>query len=301
MGRNYPAEWTRLVGLTLDDAQLLLATGDAMGAAVLVRVHEQLAKLLDGKAKASALGSVLLGRGRRALTMAGKAWREPTQKKTALAEDVESALNAWGDVPPARFPAFDAARLAGVFGKAGKTFAAHGDGLERVADLLALPVPAEALLAAGAFADEAGRLAAVQLAYRSGIDRRYPTPADLGVWMEERGLLAAKDEKGAAMTRQAFVTRAWAAEVARTDRTPLFGAVVTLSATKGVPARGPRDAAGFGPVHFGLPFSLGREGLSPMLTDKALNLADKALIARLTTGLDVPPPRRRRRRARRGA
>src|SRR5205807_2539945 len=98
-------------------------------------------------------------------------WRPSSSAATTPSSG--RARAAWGPGRAARSPAFDAARLAGVGGKAGKTLSAHGDALGRVADLLALPVPAEALLAAGAFADESGRLAAVQLAYRSGIDRRY--------------------------------------------------------------------------------------------------------------------------------
>jgi hypothetical protein len=288
LSRNYPVEWTRLVGLTLTDAELRLAAGDPEGAAVLVRVHEQLSKLLDAKTKASPLGTVLLGQGRRALQKAARAWRDPSIKKTGLAEDCETALAAWGDVAPQRLPGLDAAQLAAVFGKPGKAHSASGKALDRAADLLGLPFPAEGLLAVGAFADADGTLASVQLAYRPGIAEKYPRPEDLGLWLEERSLLPAKEQKFGALMRQEFVGLGLSAEVFRTNNSSTLGALVTLNAPKAEPAPGPRDHRSFGPAHLDLPYSVARDLAAPTQVKPTLTLRDKKQLASLADGLDVP-------------
>ncbi len=276
--KNYPVEWTRLVGLTLADAQLRLAAGDADAAATLVRVHEQLGKLFGPTARSSSLASVLLGQGQRALQMAALAWRTPAHNKPGLADDVEKALKAWGEVPPARLPL---RARAGV---------AHGADLERFADLLGLPVPSEGLLAGAAFADADGRLAGVQLAYRSGIATLYPRTADLGVFLAERGMPGAEPRKSATLSRQEFNGPGLTAEVVRTDRTPLLGAIVTLAVPGVKPADQAGDPRAFGPLHLSLPFSAGRDALSPVKVSVPLEVTEAALLTRLTAGLDVPAP-----------
>src|SRR4051794_40760496 len=75
-GRNYHAEWTRLVALVMHAAQLRLANGEVEGAAELVQLHKQLQGLLDARAAAGPLGAALLPAGRRALQQASAAWRE---------------------------------------------------------------------------------------------------------------------------------------------------------------------------------------------------------------------------------
>src|SRR5262249_29074660 len=81
--RNYPAEWTRLVGMMLHAAQIDLATGNLGGGRELVGLHRQLQTVLDAKAQAGPLGAALLGRGRGALAQAAAAWRK--EEKNDLA------------------------------------------------------------------------------------------------------------------------------------------------------------------------------------------------------------------------
>ncbi len=104
--KNYPVEWTQLVGLHLQLAELKLAHGeqaDALeGATELVLLHKQLMALLDKKAAAGPLGAALLPIGRGALSQAVVAWRDGAQKKPVLADDVAAALKDWGAFPTGR-------------------------------------------------------------------------------------------------------------------------------------------------------------------------------------------------------
>src|SRR5262249_37083957 len=57
--RNYPVEWTRLVGRVVEYEQLrLLRLGEGVG--VLGSVHRQLGQVLDAKARQAPLGVALL-------------------------------------------------------------------------------------------------------------------------------------------------------------------------------------------------------------------------------------------------
>ena len=81
--RNYPVEWTQLVGLQLHLAELKLANGDLDGPAELVALHRQLIGLLDKKAAAGPLGAALLPIGRRALAEAIPAWCRRSEETDA--------------------------------------------------------------------------------------------------------------------------------------------------------------------------------------------------------------------------
>src|SRR5438128_7253553 len=63
LDRNYPLEWTRLVGLLLHRAQFTMATGNFEGAKQLLALHQQLRTLLPAATQQSALGVSLLPRG----------------------------------------------------------------------------------------------------------------------------------------------------------------------------------------------------------------------------------------------
>src|SRR5262249_46771468 len=95
--RNYPVEWSRLVGLHLHQAQFRLAAGEADGGRQVAELHKQLQTVLDARARAGALGATLLPRGHTVLTQAAKAWRD--QNRADLAKELEAALASWGQVP----------------------------------------------------------------------------------------------------------------------------------------------------------------------------------------------------------
>src|SRR5262249_22969480 len=100
--REYPVEWTRLVGLLLHSAQMRLATGDVEGGTELVVLHRQLRAVLDPLAAKGPLGAALLSRGRVTLAQAAAAWR--ADKKEELATQAQAALADWGDVPTLQIP-----------------------------------------------------------------------------------------------------------------------------------------------------------------------------------------------------
>src|SRR5262249_42967684 len=112
--KNYPVEWTQLVGLVLHWSELSLASGKSEGATGLVVLHRQLREVLDEKAAAGPLGSALLSFGRKALADAAGAWGGPQGKQPALAEDIEAALKDWGTVPVAEPPLLPGAPKAEV-------------------------------------------------------------------------------------------------------------------------------------------------------------------------------------------
>src|SRR5262249_18783164 len=58
--RDYPLEWTRLVSLALQAAQLKMANGNVEGATELVLLHRQLREVLDSRSAKGPLGAALL-------------------------------------------------------------------------------------------------------------------------------------------------------------------------------------------------------------------------------------------------
>jgi hypothetical protein len=186
-GRNYPVEWTRLVGLLQHSAESRLGTGDLDGATELIQLHRQLREVLDAKAAAGPLGGVLLPRGREVLSMAEAAWR--AQNQEGLANQVKEALGGWGEVPapslavPLGAPRAEVVRLLGGEVR-GRVLPVPAVG--RVLDLLALPFPQENVDGAFAFFDQGGRLSQVLVAYHAKTGEHFPRPADLALLLRER-------------------------------------------------------------------------------------------------------------------
>jgi hypothetical protein len=186
-GRNYPVEWTRLVGLLLHAAESRLATGDRDGAAELIQLHRQLREVLDAKAAAGALGRVLLPRGREVLAMAATAWQ--AQNQEVLAEQAKQALASWGDLPAPSLPVplgaarTEVSRLLGA-DAAGRVVPVPS--AARALDLLALPFPDDNLDGVFAFFDPAGRFSQILVVYRARTGEYYPRPAELALLLRER-------------------------------------------------------------------------------------------------------------------
>jgi hypothetical protein len=97
LDRNYPVEWTRLVGLMQTEARIRLASNDSGAAADLAEIHRQLRELFDEKTTKSPLGAVLLGAGKKSLEEAAVAWR--AGKNEGRAQEAEQMLADWGEVP----------------------------------------------------------------------------------------------------------------------------------------------------------------------------------------------------------
>ena len=165
LDRNYPLEWTRLVGLLLQRAQFLLATDNLEGAKELLALHEQLRSILPDATQRSPLGRALLPRGLETLQHAAQAWRK--QGRAQFAEQIETFLTKCGVAPAWQWSLpTDRAGVNRQLGLAGAGRGVNAPTPLRALDLLALPVPHDHLDACWVFFDERDQTEAVLLAYR---------------------------------------------------------------------------------------------------------------------------------------
>ncbi len=152
LDRNYPLEWTRLVGLMLHHAQFTLATENVEGAKELFALHQQLRALLPQAAQRSALGQALLPRGLDTLQQAAQAWRQ--QGRGDLAQQTEQFLAKLGAAPAWQWPLpADRAELSRHLGLDGAGLGAAAAAPLRALDLSCLPLPHDHLDACWAFFD----------------------------------------------------------------------------------------------------------------------------------------------------
>lgn len=187
--REYPVEWTRLVGLLLHSAQMRLAAGDVEGGTEVVVLHRQLRAVLDPQAAKGILGAELLARGRLTLARAAAAWR--ANKKEELASQADAALADWGAVPTFSMPlqaGAPRAHLTRVLRSVGEGRALPALCIARAFDLLGLPFPDEGADAVVACFDDAGCLADTVIAYRSGFSEYFPEPVQLALLLEEHSV-----------------------------------------------------------------------------------------------------------------
>ena len=180
--RDYPLEWTRLVGLVLDSAQLKLAGGEPDGVTEVVQLHRQLRGVLDAKAAEGPLGAALLPRGRQALTLAAVEWRKPRWNKVALAGDIDSALAEWSKLPDpvpgltAGDKQTEVSRLFGAAVEGRAVLARTPPAAQRALDLLAMPLPSEGVTDVVAFLDGKQTLTELLVLYRAKIHELFPEP-----------------------------------------------------------------------------------------------------------------------------
>ena len=253
-GHNYPLEWTQLVALAFQSAELKLATGEPQAATDLIQMHQELRSLLDEKAAAGPLGAALLPLGRRALADAAAAWRKPAVNKPTLAEDADAALKRWGDSPPPALalpPGASELEAARIFQRSPVGQATAADKPESVAralDLLELPVPAEGVQAVVAFFDGDKRLTETLVLYRANIIQTFPAPVNLAHCLVDHALPADAAVKGVGLVRQTYAGAGLNYETAVFSRGDALGGFVRISGGKaaGTLAAEARD---FGAVH----------------------------------------------------
>jgi hypothetical protein len=290
--RNYPVEWTRLVGLTLLSAQYKLALGGREGvdgATELVCLHRQLREVLGPKAAAGPLGATLLPFGRRALTLAAAAWQEPKQNRTALAKDVEEALKAWGDAPapaPALRPGTPQSEVSAFLGAnaEGGVVSVAGAATRRAVDLLALPLPAEEVGAVAAFHNDKGELAEMVVAYTPRAGELFPEPAHLALSLANAGAAGQGAPAGPGLRRESYAAGGLSYEISRVTRGKALGALVRVGpAGAGAPVatfgRDPRD---FGAVHLDGSFEQNRVNLDPQQGGQTVLVESKDALARIS-------------------
>jgi hypothetical protein len=295
--QSYPLEWSRLVGLVIASSQLKVAGGDVDAATRLVLVHRQLRSVLDKKAAAGPLGSVLLPTGRRALGLAAKAWRDPKVNKIALAEDIEKALQEWGPAPepmPGLVPGAAKDAVAEVLGQpiTGKAVVLQKpEAMARAIDLLALPLPIEALEVIGVFLDAQDRLTEVQFTYRSKLETVYPEPANLAYLLDEHGLPVTEESRGAALFHETRVGAKLTFEAVRTNNSNALGGWVRVrSAVDPRSSAASRSLRDFGVIHLDRGFEANRVSLVPRKAGPAITVTDKTALAQLVAGWTLPAP-----------
>jgi hypothetical protein len=296
--KNYPVEWSRLVGLALLSAQYKLAVaGDPEGATELVLLHQQLTKLLDRQTAAGPLGAALLSGGRRALVQASRNYRSPGWKKNALADDIEKALADWGPLPAGR-PALEVGagkvEALALFGTPvrGKALLAVAPAeRRRVLDLLALPLPTAGVQSVAAFLDANDRVSELAVVYRGKLETAYPESDHLAFHLDERGLTGKEDARPAALVRQVFTVDGLGYEVNRCNRSPGIGALVRIVAGKGAGDAAPQASLrAFGPVSLDRGFEANRLSWAPNRTGPALMVEDRTALTGLVGSLGLPTP-----------
>ncbi len=295
--RNYPIEWTRLVSLVLQNAELKLAKGELDGAAELVQLHRQLRSL----PLPPSLGAALLPRGRQALMVAAAAWREPHWNKTALAADIDAALTDWGEAPDPVF-GFQDAFLGFIDSENQKVktenrIAQTPLDVQRALDLLALPLPSEGADGVAAFFDSKQNLMEVLVVYRPKLNELFPEPRQLALPLIERGYKSEGDaETSPGLMRQSWIGGGLSYEIALLTRGNIGGAVVCVRRAERVnapveenttgaltrPTRQTDDLRNFGAVHLDRSFEQNRLNLAPDRTGPSLEITDAAKLATIT-------------------
>jgi hypothetical protein len=295
--QDFPVEWSRLVGLVLAASQLKLASGDVAAASRLVLVHKQLRALLDEQAANGPLGEVLLPAGRHALSLAAKAWRDPARKKDALANDIDKALEEWGAVSgpmPRLRPGASRAAVVAAFGQAmtGKVISLSKDEeMFRALDVMAYPIPTEALSTLTAFLDERDRLAEIQFTYRAKIEDVYPEPAHLAYHLVEDGLSMKSQSVETSLYQQTYVGAGLSFEAWRTNRSTAIGGWVRIrKAENPVETVRSHDLRVFGPINLDRSFEFNRRALAPRRAGESVLVTDSAPLKRLIATLGLPAP-----------
>jgi hypothetical protein len=256
-GKNYPVEWTRVVALHQHLARARLVTGDSEGARQLIGLHKQLQDVLDAKARRGPLGAALLAGRRGVLGAAAAAWRQGGRQD--LAQQADDALAHWGEVPlpAAAAPGSPRGEVARLLGSAGKGHALRAPDTARAFDLLALPLPEEAVDGVVACFTASDRLAQCWVVYRHPIRENYPSPAQLGELIADHGPSGKDVTDAVGLRLRSYELGNVVYEVAVLPDSPAAGAVVCLRPSQ-TQADGPALPRDFGAVHLDRSFEQNR-------------------------------------------
>ncbi len=273
--RNYPVEWTRLVALTLEEAELKLTIGEVDGASDLVLLQKQLRDLLDPKSAAGPLGANLLPVGGRALRDSAEAWRKPGVNQTFLADQIQQALKEWGDLPaqePSLKPGASRAVASQFFtdGGSGQVLTAHStNGLRRLLDLQNMPLVDEGVVGAVAFFDARGLLSEVWYVYGDKTTELFHETTNLAHHLIEQNATGGPIEKVEGMFQQSYSAGSLRYQFTMTPpRIRALGALLRVVDAKSRPAscRLPVNALDLGPVNLYRTYERTREELAPDTT-----------------------------------
>ena len=223
---NFPVEWTRLVALSEQAAQIDLASDNFEGAKRLIAIQRKLRTLFDEETSKSPLGVALLNRGVSTLKQAATAWQATgridlgQQTLTLLAEFGETP--AWSPTLPTT-----PAKLAGFFAPG------TGPGLVatsamRALDLLDLPLPHDSADTAAAFVDAKGELVEIWIGYRPVLEAQQLYKAEQFAGSLEEMRTSHTEDLGVDFPRRVWDLPECQISVTLTRRNDSIGAVASL-------------------------------------------------------------------------
>jgi hypothetical protein len=291
--RNYPVEWSRLVGLLLHYSEVRLAIGDGEGAQGLIFLHHQLREILDAKAAEGPLGAALLPRGHEALIHARKACG--TSLEAELGSQIDAALAQWG---PMSAP-LGLLRLGASRADLGRLLDCQTR--ERVAavpigralDLLGLPVPGDGIQGIYAFFSDAGQLTAWLISYRAREVEAYPDAAQMGQTLTALSIQPVSSQKLAGINQAVFETAGISMQCTVIPRGLAAGALIQFQASSKSSADSseegklPRD---FGILHLDRSFEQNRLRLAPEQQGNQVQTKKAAVLSEIVGPLDKLTP-----------
>jgi hypothetical protein len=158
-------------------------------------------------------------------------------------------------------------------------------------DLLAYPIPTEALAVLTVFLDQRDRLAEIQFTYRSKIEDVYPEPAHLAYYLEEDGLTVKSRAVESSLYHQDYVGAGLSFEAWRTNRSNALGGWVRIRAeSKPAGTVGSGSLRVFGPVDLDRGFETNRLALVPRKAGSSVIVTDRETLKRLGKGVGLPAP-----------
>jgi hypothetical protein len=288
--RSYPVEWTRLVALMQQSAQLRLATGDIDGAKELVALHRQVRRVLDPKAAEGPLGA-LLSRGHKALADAVLVLRQESDKE--LATQIDKALQEWGVTPslvgsiPWGASRADVARLLGC---SAKDKVLQTTNPARALDLLALPIPGDGVQALTAFFNGDDKLTQLLVTYIPSAAKNFPEPNHFGYLLEDRDTPSKEASKSVGLNRRTYVIDDVACQVLVLPRASAAGALVCFRAANQAAESSTALRRDFGAVHLDRGFEQNRVRLAPEQKGETIQTKRPAVLAEITSPLGKTPP-----------
>jgi len=285
--RNYPVEWSRLAGRTLQWQQLRLIQGNPESAGEIASIHEQLQKIFSGKERGSPLAAMLLPMGKRTLQAARLAWEQEGQSERA--QQASDALSTWGEAPSwesALNPGAPRAVLDRLWGSKSEGRWVIATNPARALDLSGLPVPRKGIAAVAALFDDAEQVREIVLTYRPKLSVTLLSPADVVHDLEERGLTGVKGKDAAGVRQATYTLRGQTCRVLLCVANTRIGALVRF-AREGAPEKTPALGRDFGGVHLDASFEQNRLRVAPDRLADVLTVTRSQSLALLRHPLGV--------------
>ena len=222
---NFPVEWTRLVALTEQAAQIDLASDNFEGAKKLIAIQRKLRGLFNEETRNSPLGVALLNRGLSTLKQAAAAWQ--ATGRIDLGQQTTNLVSEFGETPAWAPTLPTRETLAGFFAPG------TGPGLVatspmRALDLLDLPLPHDSADTAAAFVDAKGELVEIWIGYRPVLEAQQLYKAEQFAGSVEEMRTSHAEDLGVDFPRRVWDLPECQLSVTLTRRNDSIGAVATV-------------------------------------------------------------------------